>query len=149
MKAKRIAICLSLIGVVPAFAQNARISLWRSDDLTLRMEARGADRTLLIEKLPPAKAKALGIAPGAAIWEGQRKGDQLVGEAISYKTGCPALRYEARGNARLDRQGRLILSGMEPARVAGGCERGPTASDRPRKWTLTLQGKPTEFHDDE
>ncbi|WP_342362045.1 hypothetical protein [Terrarubrum flagellatum] len=138
-----------MAGCSVAFAQTAHISLWLLGDMTLRMESRDADRTLLVEKLPASKARALGISAGATLWQGSRKGDRLIGEAFSYKANCPPLRYEATGNAKLDARGRLVLTGLEPSRAANGCERGPTSADRATSWTLTLKGKPTDFKDEE
>ena len=111
---------LALAALAPAAAQDA-ISLWRWNGVTLRLEAQGDSRQFLIEDIPPSLARQLGIAPGAIFWQGQRRGERLVGEALLYQAGCPALPYAMDGSARIGAGGAIALRGQRPLRAPGDC----------------------------
>lgn len=115
------------------------------DGITLRLEARGDERTWVYERIPPDIAAREGIGPGATFWQGRRVGAALVGQLFLYGAGCQPFAYAVSRSARLDAAGEVVLTGANAERAGSDCSVGRRQSAAPIATRLKLLGKPEHF----
>jgi hypothetical protein len=112
-------LALSLTLAILSGPVHSQQVLWSVEQSTLVQTGQGANLRFAF-RTPGGSFASQGVAAGAALFEGERSGDQVSGVAWAFRPGCPAESYEAVGSFSAD-GATLRVSGREPAKD-GACK---------------------------
>ncbi len=95
-------------------------SYWTHNGSLVYMTADGDNREFHYED-PRESIRAVGAAPGALLFKGQRNGANYAGTAYVFTKRCGPIPYYVRGGVSHD-QRRVTLKGEAPAQIREDCK---------------------------